>query len=160
MDIGFGDVVYPEPVESELPTILGDQPPRLLCYSKESAISEKLEAMIKLGVLNSRMKDFYDIWMLSRRFEFDGDQLAEAIRRTFEQRGTDISRGMVVFSQPFIGAKQVQWEAFRNRLPQEHVPKAFPDVMTQVEAFLGPVLVGLVSGESGPSHWTTSGSWV
>ena len=159
MDIGFGDVVYPEPVESELPTILGDQPPRLLCYSRESVIAEKLEAMIKLGVLNSRIKDFYDIWMLSRRFEFDGDRLAEAIRRTFEQRGTDLSRDIVVFSKPFMDAKQVQWEAFRKRLKQEPVPKAFQDVMALVEAFLGPVLVGLVSGESGPSHWTTSGAW-
>jgi len=159
MDIGFGDVVYPEPVESELPTILGDEPPRLLCYSRESAIAEKLEAMIKLGVLNSRMKDFYDIWMLSRHFEFDGDQLAEAIRLTFEQRGTDIARDMVVFSQPFMDAKQVEWGAFRNRLQQEHVPKAFYDVMAQVEAFLGPVLDGLVSGESGPPRWTNSGAW-
>ena len=72
--------------------------------------------MIKLGVLNSRMKDFYDIWMLARHFEFDGDRMAEAIRRTFEQRGTEITRDMVVFSQPFMDAKQVQWEAFRNRL--------------------------------------------
>ena len=159
MDIGFGDVVYPEPIESELPTILGDRPPRLLCYSRESAIAEKLEAMVKLGTLNSRMKDFYDIWMLSRQFEFDGGQLAEAIRRTFERRGTEVSRDIVVFSKPFMDAKQVQWEAFRNRLQQEHVPTSFQDVMALVETFLGPVLAGLESGVSGPSNWIASGSW-
>ena len=64
IDIGFGDVVYPEPEVSELPTMLDFPPPRLLCYSRESSIAEKLEAMVKLGSLNSRMKDFYDIWLL------------------------------------------------------------------------------------------------
>ena len=72
-DIGFGDVVYPEPEKSVFPTMLNFPPPRLLCYSRESSIAEKLEAMVKLGMLNSRMKDFYDIWLLSRQFDFDGD---------------------------------------------------------------------------------------
>lgn len=79
IDIGFGDVVYPEPEESELPTMLNYPAPRLLCYSRESTIAEKLEAMVKLGVLNSRMKDFYDIWLLSRQFDFDGAELVEAV---------------------------------------------------------------------------------
>ncbi len=61
IDIGFGDVVYPEPEESDLSTMLNSPAPRLLCYSRESSIAEKLEAMVELGVLNSRMKDFYDI---------------------------------------------------------------------------------------------------
>jgi len=81
-------VVYPDPEESDLPTLLDFPPPRLLCYSRESSISEKFEAMVKLGVLNSRMKDFYDIWLLSRQFDFDGAKLTEAIRLTFEQRYT------------------------------------------------------------------------
>jgi len=67
IDIGFGDVVYPEPEESNLPTMINSPAPRLLCYSRESAIAEKFETMVKLGVLNSRMKDFYDIWLLSRQ---------------------------------------------------------------------------------------------
>lgn len=75
IDIGFGDVVVPGPQESIIPTILDFPPPHLLGYSLESAISEKFEAMVKLGELNSRMKDFYDIWLLSRRFDFKGDQL-------------------------------------------------------------------------------------
>ena len=66
IDIGFSDVIFPAPVESDFPTLLDFPPPRLLCYSRESAIAEKFEAMLKLGELNSRMKDFYDIWLLSR----------------------------------------------------------------------------------------------
>ena len=72
IDVGFGDVVYPEPEKMHFPVMLNSSPPRLLCYSLESAIAEKLEAIVKLGTLNSRMKDFYDIWALSRRFDFDG----------------------------------------------------------------------------------------
>ncbi len=88
IDIGFGDIVYPGTEESDLPTLLGDPAPRLLCYSRESAIAEKFEAMVKLRELNSRMKDFYDIWLLSRQFDFAGERLAEAIRLTFNRRGT------------------------------------------------------------------------
>ncbi len=72
IDIGFGDIFYPKAKKSELPTMLEYPAPKLLCYSRESAIAEKFEAMVKLGMLNSRIKDFYDIWMLSRQFDFDG----------------------------------------------------------------------------------------
>ncbi len=71
IDIGFGDPVYPQPEKAELSCMLDSPAPSLLCYSRESAIAEKIEAMIKLGTLNSRMKDFYDIWLLSRHFQFD-----------------------------------------------------------------------------------------
>jgi len=108
IDIGFGDVVYPGPEESDLPTMLNSPAPRLLCYSRESSISEKFEAMVKLGMLNSRMKDFYDIWLLSRQFDFDGAKLTEAIRLTFERRGTKLPFEVEAFSAPFIEAKQAQ----------------------------------------------------
>jgi len=88
IDIGFGDIVHPGPQLAELPTIMDQPAPQLLCYSRESAIAEKFEAMIKLGSLNSRIKDFYDIWLLSRQFEFDPATLTEAIRLTLNQRGT------------------------------------------------------------------------
>ena len=79
IDIGFGDIVYPEPEKGELPCMLYFPAPSLLCYSRESAIAEKFEAMIKLGHLNSRMKDFYDIWLLSRQFQFELTNLEERI---------------------------------------------------------------------------------
>jgi len=107
IDIGFGDIVFPPPQESELPTILDFAPPRVLCYSRESAIAEKFEVMVKLGILNSRMKDFYDIWLLSRQFDFDGAQLAKAIQLTFEQRGTTLAEDISAFESSFIAEKQV-----------------------------------------------------
>jgi predicted nucleotidyltransferase component of viral defense system len=116
LDIGFGDVVFPEPELSKYPTILDFPAPQLRCYSPESAIAEKLEAMVKLGELNSRMKDFYDIWMLARQFDFDSASLVEAIRKTFTRRQTDLPASIAALSKEFGEAKQAQWNAFRKRL--------------------------------------------
>lgn len=88
IDIGFGDIVHPAYGEIELPTVLDLPAPLLLGYSKESTIAEKFQAMVKLGIINSRMKDFYDIWLLSRQYEFDKRMLAEAVSLTFENRDT------------------------------------------------------------------------
>ena len=101
MDIGFGDIVYPEPERAELPCMLDFPAPSLLCYSRESAIAEKFEAMIKLGHLNSRMKDFYDIWLLSRQFQFELSNLAEAVKLTFRQRRTELKHPIESFSSIF-----------------------------------------------------------
>ncbi|MDL1962560.1 MAG: nucleotidyl transferase AbiEii/AbiGii toxin family protein [Deltaproteobacteria bacterium] len=159
IDIGFGDVVYPEPEESDLPTMLNSPAPRLLCYSRESSIAEKLEAMVKLGVLNSRMKDFYDIWLLSRQFDFDGTELAEAIRLTFEQRGTTLPAEIEAFTEPFIEAKQTQWAAFWKRLQQNHVPASFREITASVDRFLSPIVAALSSGKPSPTNWTSPGVW-
>lgn len=159
VDIGFGDVVYPEPEELELPTMLDSPAPRLLCYSRESSIAEKFEAMVKLGVLNSRMKDFYDIWLLSRQFDFDGAKLAEAIRLTFERRGTALPTEIEAFTEPFINAKQIQWTTFWKRLQQDHVPVSFREVTTAVDGFLTPVVAALSSGKPSRTNWIASGPW-
>lgn len=76
IDVGFGDVVFPEPQPCTLPTLLDFPPPKLMGYSRESAIAEKFEAMVRHRELNSRMKDFYDVWLLARQFDFEGKQLA------------------------------------------------------------------------------------
>ncbi|NOY46306.1 MAG: nucleotidyl transferase AbiEii/AbiGii toxin family protein [Deltaproteobacteria bacterium] len=159
IDIGFGDIVYPEPEESELPTMLDSPAPRLLCYSRESTIAEKFEAMVKLGVLNSRMKDFYDIWLLSRRFDFDGADLAEAVRRTFERRGTTLPAEIEAFTEPFVSAKQTQWAAFRKRLGQDPVSASFGDIVAHVDGFLSPIVASLSSGKPPPTKWSAPGPW-
>ncbi|HDK03329.1 MAG TPA: nucleotidyl transferase AbiEii/AbiGii toxin family protein [Rhizobiales bacterium] len=159
IDIGFGDVVYPEPEEAELPTMLDSPAPRLLCYSRESAIAEKLEAMIKLGVLNSRMKDFYDIWLLSRQFDFAGAELVKAVRLTFERRCTVLPAKIEAFTEPFISAKQTQWAAFWKRLGQDPVPASFGDIVAQVDGFLSPIVAPLSSGKPNPIKWTAPGPW-
>ncbi len=159
IDIGFGDIIHPGPIKADLPTLLDSPPPRLLCYSRESAIAEKFEAMIKLGALNSRMKDFYDIWLLSRQFEFDGHELAEAIRLTLENRGTEIPDAITAFTDEFVMAKDKQWAAFRKRLKLEHVPASFVEVMAGVEGFLQPIASALSVGRQFSQKWSISDYW-
>ena len=159
LDIGFGDIVYPQPEESTLPTLLDLPAPKLLAYSRESAIAEKFEAMVKLGAINSRMKDFYDIWMLSRQYSFNSAQLAEAIRLTFNQRSTKLPVEVEAFTAPFINAKQIQWTAFRKRLQQDHVPAEFNEVVLSVSKFLIPILHTLSNKESAPKAWIIHGQW-
>ena len=159
IDIGFGDVVYPDPEESDLPTLLDFPPPRLLCYSRESSISEKFEAMVKLGALNSQMKDFYDIWQLSRQFDFDGVKLTEAIRLTFERRGTKLPLEVETFAEPFIEAKQTQWAAFCKRLQQDHVPTSLGEITASLDRFLSPITAALYKSTPCPKNWTAPGPW-
>ena len=160
LDIGFGDIIHPSPEKSDLPSILDFDAPRLLCYSRESAIAEKFEAMLKLRELNSRMKDFYDIWLLCRRFEFDGKTLSEAIRLTLEQRGTELPDEIIAFSQEFIDAKRIQWNAFRKKLGQDHVPDEFEHVVMSVKEFINPMIAALASKKPPPSRWSAPGPWV
>jgi predicted nucleotidyltransferase component of viral defense system len=159
IDIGFGDVVLPEPEIAELPTILDYPVPRLLCYSRESAIAEKFEAMVKRRELNSRMKDFYDIWLLSRQFNFDGTILSEAIKQTLKQRGTDLPDDIVAFSEQFMAEKQVQWTAFRKRLRLDGVPSDFSEVISAVKDFLAPIADSIRYGSLFTGRWTVSGRW-
>jgi hypothetical protein len=159
IDIGFGDIVHPDPEELELPTTLDFAAPRLLCYSRESAIAEKFEAMVRLGILNSRMKDFYDIWLLSRQFNFNGSQLLQAIHLTFDQRRTPLTDKIVAFQAPFIAEKQTQWTAFSRRLAQDHLPELFVDIVTQLEIFLGPVVDAVNSNQPFDKVWKPVDGW-
>jgi len=161
LDIGFGDVVVPSPVEVAYPTLLDFPPPTLRGYTMESTIAEKLQAMVTLGELNSRMKDFYDIWLLSRHFDFDGATLARAIASTFAARGTDIPQSPVALTAPFAesDAKRAQWQAFLRRNRLDGVPADFPEVVAALAAFLAPVLVELAAGQSLTAHWPARGPW-
>ncbi len=159
IDIGFGDVVVPGPQEAILPTILDFPPPHLLGYSLESAIAEKFEAMVKLGELNSRMKDFYDIWLLSRRFDFMGDQLKNAISETFKNRGTLLPSQITAFGESFVSMKSGQWQAFHRRLGQEKIPGDFAEIMDQIKTFLDPIIASVQSGKTTSLIWNAPGPW-
>ena len=159
IDIGFGDAVHPGPEMQELPTLLDFPAPRMNCYTRESAIAEKLEAMVKLGVLNSRMKDFYDIWLLARLFDFDGAILTEAIHLTFENRGIQLPLEIEAFSDSFIDSKQGQWTAFRKRLNQKHIPEKFRDIVIAVKEFLSPAISYLSSENLNSGKWNAPGPW-
>lgn len=155
IDIGFGDIVYPGPERAELPCMLDAPAPSLLCYSRESAIAEKFEAMVSLGEFNSRMKDFYDIWLLSRQFNFEFDRLAEAIRLTFQKRDTELAEPIDAFSEAFITLRQPLWTAFRKRLKQEHLPESFAQITSEIEAFIGPIMKPRTTASS----WPAAGPW-
>jgi hypothetical protein len=159
VDLGFGDMVFPEPEASLLPTLLDYPAPKLFCYSQESAIAEKFEAMLKLGILNSRMKDFYDIWLLSQQFDFDGAKLARAIELTLKHRETFLSETILPFTEGFAQAKQIQWIAFCKRLQQEQIPKDLVIVVAGIQTFLAPVVAALINKRPPPIIWTTGDDW-
>ncbi len=129
IDVGFGDVVTPEARSETYPTLLDQPAPELRVYSPESVVAEKLEAMVSLGMANSRMRDFYDTWVLLQQFELDDQVLARAIRATFERRGTVIPSNVPLgLTEEFAGDpdKQRQWSAFlrRSGLARSHELRA------------------------------------
>ena len=160
IDFGFGDIIYPDPEETAFAPILDFPAPKLLCYSRESVVAEKFEAMVKMGTLNSRMKDFYDIWLLANRFDFEAARLREAIRRTFSHRGTDLPTVVDAFREPFIIDKEAQWQAFWKRLYSSRECVPFRDVVGVVKNFLLPVIDRSVSNSGAVSRWKAPGSWV
>jgi hypothetical protein len=105
------------------------------------------------------MKDFYDIWLLSRQFDFDGQNLATAVAQTFANRNTAFPDEVSAFSARFIAAKQVQWQAFRNRLKQDHIPEAFVNVVQAIATFLQPIVA--TQGVETPcvARWNAPGPW-
>jgi predicted nucleotidyltransferase component of viral defense system len=161
-DVGFGDVIVPGPVSIQLPTLLDFPPPTLQGYSRESAIAEKLQAMVYLGEINSRMKDFYDIWSLASRFAFDGALLAGAIRATFDRRSTTLPEVPLALSEAFAARrdKQTQWSAFvRRQLSEGSVP-SFEEVIAMLRVFLLPIVAVLIAGEDWEAQWSPGGPWM
>lgn len=144
VDVGFGDAVTPPPEEVEYPTLLPMPPARLRVYPREAVIAEKLHAMVDRGMATSRMKDFYDLWFLASRFEFDSVPLLAAIRATFAGRGTAIPGRMpLALTDTFAddAAKQVQWTAFIKRARLSTSPVGLQEVIEALRGFIGPLLV-------------------
>ena len=140
IDIGFGDVIYPNAVKMDFPVILDMEPPKINAYSLESSIAEKLEAIIHNGYLNSRYKDFYDIYILSKKFSFDYAELRNAVSETFDNRNTKMSMDAAAFGEDFLNdpIHQTRWKAFlkkKNALIQ--VPMA--DAIKQIKTFVTPL---------------------
>ena len=161
IDIGFGDTVVPEAKFADYPTILDHAHPRLRVYPRETVVAEKFEAMIKLGQLNSRLKDFFDLWLLSRHFEFDGRLLSEAISRTFENRKTAMSAVPIALTPTFANdpIKQSQWKGFVRKSRLVIAPADFTVVIGALGQFLGPVAAALATDTVFDSIWSPSGGW-
>lgn len=142
-----------------MPTILDFPPAIINAYSLESAIAEKFEAMIKLDTLNSRMKDFYDIWLLSRQFNFFSKDLQKAIDLTLHNRKTELPEELTPFSDKFIISKTVQWNAFRKKMGIDTVPEEFSKIVHHIEKFLEPAIAGIRSQSDSDLQWETPGPW-
>jgi len=161
LDIGFGDMVYPSEIDVKYPTILDFSAPTLKGYTPESMIAEKFQAMIKLGELNSRMKDFYDIWLLSKQFDFNGHILAEAIRKTFKIRKTEMPAHPLIFNTYFSQdqTRETQWRAFLKKTVSAEMPHSFNEVMTEIKSFLFPLSSALAGQKSIQKKWIAPGPW-
>ena len=162
IDVGFGDVITPEAQEIEYPTLLDLPPPRIRAYPKETVVAEKLQAMVVFGMVNSRMKDFYDLWVMSRQFHFAGETLTRAIRATFERRKTAIPNDTpLVFSPEFSKDrnKATQWQAFLNRTGLSDDGKGLAGVIEELRVFLEPPLLANNKGRLSVKEWTTDGKW-
>jgi Nucleotidyl transferase AbiEii toxin, Type IV TA system len=160
LDVGFGDVVVPAAQNIEYPTLLELPAPRMKGYPRETVVAEKFEAMVKLGTLNSRMKDFYDIWLLSRQFSFDGATLARAVAATFANRKTTIDLNPValttVFSQSAVAA--IQWKAFVRKGMFTNAPMDLADAMADLTTFLLPIAAS-IGVDKFPMVWQPGGPW-
>jgi len=161
VDVGFGDAITPGPERASYPTLLDHPRPEVLVYPREAVVAEKLEAMVSLGVTNSRMKDFYDLFVLASRFPFTGATLAAAVRATFLRRRTPFPEGEpLVLTPGFLAApeRQTQWRAFLRRGRLAAPPDA-TELSVLLRRFLEPVLAAAASDEPLNAHWPPGGPW-
>ncbi|MBI4249431.1 MAG: nucleotidyl transferase AbiEii/AbiGii toxin family protein [Elusimicrobia bacterium] len=161
IDFGFGDVVFPKPEEIDYPTILDMPKPKLKGYPRETVVAEKFDAMVKLDMLNSRMKDFYDIWLLAQQFDFDGENLREAVAKTFANRKTGMSTEPTALSKEFSenAEKRTQWTAFIRRTRLENAPRELGEVVAVLRDFLLPIATAIVAGDRRSIFWKAPGPW-
>ena len=156
VDIGFGDAITPAAIEIDYPALLDAPAPHLRAYPVETVVAEKFEALVTLGVANSRLKDFYDLWVISRTFELRRATLLEAVQRTFERRGTALpSDTPVGITDEYAEAWAAQWRAFLGRDRMAAAPDALAVTVADIRAFLMPLVVGL----NEERIWRPSGPW-
>lgn len=161
VDIGFGDAVTPDPDDVEYPVMLPEfAAPKLRAYPRYTVVAEKLEALTSLGMANSRMKDYFDLWVLSRYADFDADILRRAVRATFGRRATSMSGSAPLgltdaFAQD--AQKDAQWLAFLSRNRLEGL--ALHDVIAALGRFLLPIVEAAASNSPLRGRWTAGGPW-
>jgi Nucleotidyl transferase AbiEii toxin, Type IV TA system len=162
IDFGVGDAVHPEPQIVDYPVLLAGPPVRLNGYPVEAAIAEKFQAMVHLDLQNSRMKDFYDIWILSRTLTFSGHALSQAIRSTFDRRQTNVpivpppALTVAFYSEP---VHVRQWAAFVRRIGEAALAKDFSLVAADLAEFLMPVANAAATSGDYPVRWEPPGPW-
>jgi len=156
IDIGYGDVIVPAAEEAEIPVFLDLPAPLLKIYPVYSAIAEKFQAMVMLGLANSRMKDFYDIGVIAHTMPLDGNLLTQAIAATFERRKTVFMKEpLYVFSSDFTQdkGKNIQWNAFLNK-NNLNSKTGFPQIVAEVQQLLAPVYDSIINPQSFEMQWS------
>lgn len=161
VDVGFGNPVSPEVTKLLMPTLIDGLVPRpeVLAYPLETVIAEKVHAMAQFGIANTRVKDYFDIWMLSRTHAFDGDTLAEAIRRTFEAQGRDIPETPLEgLTEDYAEDQERPWRAFLGRIDHRE-GLSLPQVVEDIAAFVHPVTEAARNGDLLAASWNPAAGW-
>lgn len=158
LDIGFGDIITPAPIEIEMTTILSDMnKPNVLVYPPEAVVAEKFHILVDLGLMNSRIKDYFDLWWLSRNFEFRSDLLLAAIRNTFTHRKTSVPVGIPPGLTPeFSRSNQSMWERFIDKNGLSDAPKDLNEVILDLIVFFVPIID---PQENITLQWTPGSGW-
>lgn len=153
IDIAVGDTIVPRPEDHDFPVMLGDSF-NLKIYPKETVVAEKLQAMVALDMMNSRMKDFFDIWFLATNFEFDGELLQRAIITTFENRSTQLIELPTALTEKFYSDKnkKLQWTAFRKRIGSA-ATESLKEVCGVIKGFVSEILKASIDGEKFRRNW-------
>lgn len=162
VDVGFGDAVTPGPEDAVYPVILTEfEAPRLRVYPRYTVVAEKFHALATRGIINSRMKDYFDLWVLAGHTDFDGKVLAQAILATFN------CRQMAIPDWPPFGLtdafvqdrqKQIQWQAFLRKNSLQSL--ALEDVVRMLSYFLMPAAIAALNNTPFTDHWPAGGNWV
>ena len=161
VDVGHGDVITPEAQPVVYPALLDFDPPELLGYTQETAIAEKLEAMVVLDMANTRMKDFLDIWTLAQRHAFDGTLLSTALAATFQRRATAIPDGTpIALTDAFHSnpTKRAQRQAYLRKT-RISAPPSLMDTTSMIATFAVPVLAALRKRQVFNHQWAPGGGW-
>ena len=162
IDIGFGDVVTPDVKFVAFPSLLDFPEPQVLAYPPETVVAEKFQALVYLGMRNSRMKDFYDLYLMARTFSFEGSVLIEAIRATFARRETNLPKDRPVALRAQFAEdplKQTQWKGFLNRSGLSDAPMKLLTVIETLNTFLIPLLSAAEEGGEYNQVWRDGGPW-
>ena len=161
IDVGFGDVVTPHTEKIAYPSLLDLPAAKLAGYPRETVVAEKFQAMVYLSTANSRMKDFFDLWLLARQFAFDGPVLAKAVAATFSNRKTTIDVNPIAFTPEFTEqpTTATQWKAFRKRLGMAEVPEHLADVVRVLAEFLVPIARACAIDSTFDRRWAPAGPW-
>ena len=162
IDIGFGDAVTPAITDLEFPPLLDAPAPKIRAYPKETVLAEKLHAIVALGVINTRMKDYYDLIALARLFEFDGETVRKAITATFARRGTPLpTETPVGLTDTFANNphKIALWQAFIGREPLLLHPGDLVAAIEDITALVLPPLMAARAAKEFQKHWKPGGAW-